>query len=65
MNLDFSNTPMSNAPEVAKCQHCRVNGKERNCCSLLPVKKQFYWMYPCSYLQELICPRALEVLAHT
>ncbi len=58
MELDFSNTPMSDAPEIAKCRHCSVYGKEKNYCSLVPERKQLYWMYPCSYLQELICPRA-------
>ena len=61
MKLDFSNTPMSDvsdALEMAKCQHCLADGKERNYCSLLPKGKQLYWIYPCNYLQELICPRA-------
>lgn len=58
-NPDFSNTPISDAPKVKKCQYCSVDGKEKSFCSLLPKRKQLYWMDPCSYLQELICPRAL------
>lgn len=55
----FDSTPMGDAGQIAKCQFC--GGKRRGTyhCVIHP-KSQTYWLYPCNYLQELICPRAVK-----
>ncbi|KKN59534.1 hypothetical protein LCGC14_0541480 [marine sediment metagenome] len=56
MELDFSNTPMSEVKIKNRCFHCKGRSTSFYCW-LLPKKKQVRYFYPCLVFNELICPR--------
>ncbi len=63
MELDFSNTPM-NGIKAKKCFHCKGRRDRGFYCWLLPDKKQLLYFYPCSVLNQLICPRVKKDDVH-
>ncbi len=56
----IDNTPMFDAPQIRNCKHCKRLGKEAYICALKRYGKVYRTMFPCSYLQQLICQRAIK-----
>lgn len=57
---EYYNTPMIDTHPIKKCQFCIGDRKWEYACAILPKNRRSYFMLPCDYLQEIVCPRALK-----
>lgn len=63
MNLEVDNTPMNDVP-FQQCDFYEFHGTHEYFCNKLSKKRQGLWMYPCSKIQQIICPRAIKEDSH-